>query len=43
MHRHEYVVQGNLDLMRGNMVRIEDGRGTMVRVVIPGYVAAVEG
>ena len=33
MHRHEYVVQGNLDLMRGNMVRIEDGRGTMVRVV----------
>lgn len=33
MDRHEYVVQGNLDLVRGNMVRIEDGRGMMVRVV----------
>ncbi len=32
MDRHEYVVQGNLDLVRGNMVRIEDGRGMMVRV-----------
>jgi uncharacterized protein (DUF3084 family) len=33
MDRHEYVVQGHLDLVRGNMVRIEDGRGMMVRVV----------
>jgi hypothetical protein len=33
MDRHEYIVQGNLDLVRGNMVRIEDGRGMMVRVV----------
>jgi uncharacterized protein (DUF3084 family) len=33
MDRLEYVVQGNLDLVRGNMVRIEDGRGMMVRVV----------
>lgn len=33
MDRREYVVQGNLDLVRGNMVRIEDGRGMMVRVL----------
>ena len=33
MDRHEYVVQGNLDLVRGNMVRIEDGRGMLVRVM----------
>ena len=33
MERHEYVVQAHLDLVRGNMVRIEDGRGLMVRVV----------
>lgn len=33
MDRHEYAVQGHLDLVRGNMVRIEDGRGMMVRVV----------
>jgi hypothetical protein len=32
MERHEYVVQGNLDLVRGNLVRIEDGRGMLVRV-----------
>ena len=32
MERHEYVVQGRLDLVRGNMVRIEDGRGMLVRV-----------
>jgi hypothetical protein len=32
MERHEYVVQGSLDLVRGNLVRIEDGRGTLVRV-----------
>jgi uncharacterized protein (DUF3084 family) len=32
MNRHEHVVQRNLDLMRGNIVRIEDGRGMMVRV-----------
>jgi ferric-dicitrate binding protein FerR (iron transport regulator) len=29
---HDYVVQSRLDLVRGNMVRIEDGRGMMVRV-----------
>jgi hypothetical protein len=33
MDRHEYVVQAHLDLVRGNMVRIKDGRGLMVRVV----------
>ena len=33
MDRHEYVVQGNLDLVRGSMVRIDDGQGMMVRVV----------
>jgi hypothetical protein len=33
MDRHQHVVQGNLDLVRGNMVRIEDGRGMTVRVV----------
>ena len=32
MEPHEYVVQGRLDLVRGNMVRIEDGRGMLVRV-----------
>ena len=32
MERHEYVVQGNLELVRGNLVRIEDGRGMLVRV-----------
>jgi hypothetical protein len=32
MERHEYVVQGNLDLASGNLVRIEDGRGMLVRV-----------
>jgi hypothetical protein len=33
MDRHEYIVQAQLDLVRGNMVRIKDGRGLMVRVV----------
>jgi hypothetical protein len=33
MDRHEYGVQAHLDLVRGNMVRIKDGRGLMVRVV----------
>jgi uncharacterized protein (DUF3084 family) len=33
MDRHEYIVQAHLDLVRGNMVRIKDGRGLMVRVV----------
>jgi uncharacterized protein (DUF3084 family) len=33
MDRHEYVVQRTLDLVRGNLVRIEDGRGMMVRVL----------
>ena len=33
MERHEYVVQGSLDLVRGNLVRIEDGRGMLVRVI----------
>jgi hypothetical protein len=33
MNRHEYVVQADLDLVRGNMVRIKDGRGLVVRVV----------
>ena len=32
MERHEYVVQGNLELVRGNLVRIDDGRGMLVRV-----------
>jgi len=32
MERHEYVVHGNLDLASGNLVRIEDGRGMLVRV-----------
>ena len=32
MERHEYVVQGNLDLASGSLVRIEDGRGMLVRV-----------
>ena len=32
MARHEYVVHGPLELVRGNMVRIEDGRGMTVRV-----------
>ena len=32
MERHECVMQGSLDLVRGNMVRIEDGRGMLVRV-----------
>jgi hypothetical protein len=32
MERHEYAVQGKLDLARGSLVRIEDGRGTLVRV-----------
>ena len=32
MDRHESVVQGSLDLVRGNMVRIKDGRGVLVRV-----------
>ena len=32
MERHEYAGQGNLDLARGHLVRIEDGRGLQVRV-----------
>jgi hypothetical protein len=32
MERHEYVVQGNLELVRGNLLRIDDGRGMLVRV-----------
>ena len=32
MEQHESVVQRHLDLVRGNLVRIEDGRGTLVRV-----------
>jgi hypothetical protein len=32
MERHECALQGDLDLVRGNLVRIEDGRGMMVRV-----------
>ena len=32
MERHEQVVQGSLDLAHGNLVRIEDARGTRVRV-----------
>src|SRR5215213_1070072 len=38
MERHEYVVQGNLDL-----VRIEDGRGMLVRVTSGGVWITEEG
>jgi len=43
MERHEYVVQGRLDLVRGNMVRIEDGRGMLVRVTSGGVWITEEG
>jgi hypothetical protein len=43
MERHEYAVQGNLDLVRGNLVRIEDGRGMMVRVTSGGVWITEEG
>lgn len=33
MDGHEYVVHGKLDLVRGNLVRIKDGRGMLVRVI----------
>ncbi len=33
MERHEKVVQGRLDLARGTLLRIADGRGMLVRVV----------
>ena len=33
MERHEYVSKGSLDLARGNLLRIEDGRGMLVRVI----------
>ena len=43
MERHEYVVQGNLELVRGNLVRIEDGRGMLVRVTVGGVWITEEG
>ena len=43
MERHEYVVQGSLDLVRGNLVRIEDGRGMLVRVSSGGVWITEEG
>jgi hypothetical protein len=33
MERHEYVVQESLELVRGNLLRIDDGRGMLVRVI----------
>ena len=43
MERHEYVVQGSLELVRGNLVRIEDGRGMLVRVTSGGVWITEEG
>jgi len=43
MDRHEYVVQASLELVRGNLVRIEDGRGMLVRVTSGGVWITEEG
>jgi hypothetical protein len=43
MERHEYVVQGSLQLGRGNLLRIDDGRGMLVRVMRGGVWVTEEG
>jgi hypothetical protein len=43
MERHEDLAPGSLELARGKLVRIEDGRGMLVRVASGGVWITEEG